>query len=335
MDVGERWAYEIPKTYKITQVRIEKIGNKRPPRVLIAFLDDEYEGATDWVTPGRLKVLWADVDAYRQREAAWNLLRGESIEITDVESFAVDHVLLDNLSKSVATRLFNHGNYGLIGIHDWDALEELTGSTRAELQVGPAHVEDGVAYCAWPTTYRIAAAYAYHHSDQILRELDLYEKKQVHETIYGRLERRQGREHFTEPEFVAEWYEEYTAPMIEIIRGWCGDAAASRDELTELRAEQWRIVELVNRAVSFLLINGDENRAWLLHSQMYPDAVRKGWKSRHQLRIESDARWKAEREKSADLAREVMQTRRIELEARAEREKARLLDYDPPPWARE
>jgi hypothetical protein len=335
MEVGEHWAYEIPKKYELTEVRIEKIGAKRPPRVLVKFLDDEHEGASEWVPPSRLKVLWAAVGAYRAREEAWDVLRAESRGIEDVDSFAVEHVLLDRLPRTVATRLFNHGNYGMVIIHDWAGIEALTGQTKASFLRDNQFEEDGSTVCSWLTTVDVAIAVAAHHSDEVLRDLDKYEKDHLREVKYGRVERRQGREHFTEPELMAEWYDAYTAPMIAIIRGWCGEDLVRRDELNELRQEQWRVVALVNRAVDYLLDAKDEERAWRLHAEMYPDAVRKGWKSRHQLKIETDARLKAEREKEVELARQALNLRRTALEAKAEREKARLLDYEPPPWARD
>jgi hypothetical protein len=121
--------------------------------------------------------------------------------------------------------------------------------------------------------------------------------------------------------------------MVEIIRGWCGEARPRRDELNALRSDLWRMNELMNRAVEYLLTNGDENRAWILHSEMYPESVRKGWKSQYRIKAEDDARWKALWEKEAELARDARNVRRIEFEGQAEREKARLLGYDPPPWA--
>jgi len=333
MEKGERWAYEIPKKYNLAQVLVEKIGTKRPPRVLITFLDDEYEGASEWVTPGRLKVLWADVDAYRAREQAWEELREDGLDLTEVEGFAVEHVLMDSLADSVATRLLSSKDFGLIGVHDWQAIEQFTGQARAELLRGAHLIEDGTTYCSWSTTVAIAAAYCRLHADEILRALEKFEQVQRRESIYGRLERRQGREHYTEPEYAAEWYDDYMAPMIEIVRGWCGEARAERDELNELRRELWQNSDRVNRAIQYLLLNNDEPRAWSLHSEMYPDAVRKKWKSAHQLQLDHHARLKREVEVEADMARQTMNEHRVEVEARLERERADALGYDPPPWA--
>jgi hypothetical protein len=82
MELKEHWAHEMPKKRELTEVRIEKIGAKKPARDLVAFVDDEFEGASEWVPPSRLKVPWADVDAYKVREAAWNRLRVDSLDVT-------------------------------------------------------------------------------------------------------------------------------------------------------------------------------------------------------------------------------------------------------------
>jgi len=333
MDKGERWAYEVPKKYNLTEVLVEKIGTKRPLRVLISYLDDEYEGASEWVPPNRLKVLWANVDVYRAREKAWEELRHDGDEPTEIEGFAVEHVLYRRLPPAVATRLLNHGNYGLLAVHDWPELEVFTGRRREELLSGTHLEEEGTAYCSWKTTLAVAQAYAQLHAAEMLRELETYEKAQLHETVHGRLERRQGRDYFTEPEYSAEWYDGYTAPMLEIIRGWCGEARVERDEINELRRELWRNTERVNRAIHYLLLNDDEPRAWSLHSEMYPDAVRKRWKSQHHVQREKDERQKRDQEAAAELASQRMHERRVELDAKLERDRADALGYEPPPWA--
>jgi hypothetical protein len=333
MNKGERWAYEIPKKYNLVEVVVDRIGTKRPPRVLISFVGDEFEGASEWVPPSRLKTPWAGVDAYLVREAAWDRLRAHSADVTEVESFAVEHVLIDRLPESVATRMFNHGNFGLIAVHDWSALETLTGGSRADLIKGESLLEDGDTICSWLTTLEIAKTYTVNHAGDIMRELDKYDEKLRHEAIYGRVERRGGREHFTGPEHIAAFYDEYLAAMIEIIRGWGGEAEAKRNEVDEMRRELWEATALVNRAVHVLLATGNEEEAWRLHSQVYPDARRQSWKSQHQLKIESDERLREEREREAESARERRHLDRQAAERQIERERARLLDYSPPPWA--
>lgn len=69
--VGEEWAYRARSMDPLVQVVVLRIGVKTPKRVLIRFVDDEFEGQQDWVPPARLKVLWREVVAFMDREARW------------------------------------------------------------------------------------------------------------------------------------------------------------------------------------------------------------------------------------------------------------------------
>lgn len=44
VDVGEVWAYRKPNSGPVTPVRVLRIGFKRPPRVLVRFTDEGFEG---------------------------------------------------------------------------------------------------------------------------------------------------------------------------------------------------------------------------------------------------------------------------------------------------
>lgn len=70
--VGETWAYRHHGGDPLVQVLVRSIGSKRPARVLIRFVDAEFEGREEWVPPARLKVLWRDVDAFIARERRWD-----------------------------------------------------------------------------------------------------------------------------------------------------------------------------------------------------------------------------------------------------------------------
>jgi hypothetical protein len=40
--------------------------------VLVRFVDERFEGRQEWVPPARLKVPWAAVGVFREREARWD-----------------------------------------------------------------------------------------------------------------------------------------------------------------------------------------------------------------------------------------------------------------------
>jgi hypothetical protein len=55
----------------VVAVEVMKFGTQRPPRVLVRFVDQQFEGRQEWVPPARLKVPWAAVEVFREREARW------------------------------------------------------------------------------------------------------------------------------------------------------------------------------------------------------------------------------------------------------------------------
>lgn len=97
--VGQRWAYRGKQTEPVTCVEVKRLGAGRPPRVLIKFVDDEFEGREEWAPPGRLKVLWANVDAWRANEQRWKNLRDESDHIRDTPEDHALWMVIDNLRE--------------------------------------------------------------------------------------------------------------------------------------------------------------------------------------------------------------------------------------------
>jgi hypothetical protein len=54
--VGELWAYRARQHDPLVQVAVVRLGARTPRRVLVRFVDEEFEGLQDWVPPARLKV---------------------------------------------------------------------------------------------------------------------------------------------------------------------------------------------------------------------------------------------------------------------------------------
>lgn len=75
--VGEAWAYRARRQDPLVQVMVLKVGVKTPRRLLIRFVDDDFEGRQNWVPSARLKALWHDVDAgHGPRPSTWPTWRG-------------------------------------------------------------------------------------------------------------------------------------------------------------------------------------------------------------------------------------------------------------------
>ena len=76
---GEFWAYRVRQQDLLVQVAVVRFGVKKPQRILVRFVDDEFEGRQDWVPPARLKVPWSGVDEYMARERRWDEVTRASI----------------------------------------------------------------------------------------------------------------------------------------------------------------------------------------------------------------------------------------------------------------
>jgi hypothetical protein len=76
--VGERWAYRKRPTDDLTEAEILKLSiEKRPVRIKVRHLDDEFRGEVAWVKPAHLWVRWPEVAAMRTSEAKWSRVRGD------------------------------------------------------------------------------------------------------------------------------------------------------------------------------------------------------------------------------------------------------------------
>ena len=77
---------------------VVRFGVKTPQRVLVRFVDDEFEGRQDWVPPARLKVPWSGVDEYVARERRWDEVLRPSAGVSLTEELAASSVF-DMLSR--------------------------------------------------------------------------------------------------------------------------------------------------------------------------------------------------------------------------------------------
>jgi hypothetical protein len=71
MEVGESWGYRARRQDPLVCVEIIRVGTKRPARVLVRFLDEQFEGRQEWVPPARLKVPWEGVEEWVAAERRW------------------------------------------------------------------------------------------------------------------------------------------------------------------------------------------------------------------------------------------------------------------------
>ena len=212
---GQRWAYRGKQTEPVTCVEVKRLGTGRPPRVLIKFVDDEFEGREEWVPPGRLKVLWANVDAWRAAEQRWKNLRDASDHIRDTPEDHALWMVIDNLREwDLATALYNKDS-GILLIHDVDALAADLDLDRDFLPSEPASFvdADGDLVVPWRITRAVVERLAKKHADRLLPEIEADEKE-------AREQSRSGHfigNIFIRPEICAETDREF-APARELVR---------------------------------------------------------------------------------------------------------------------
>src|SRR5436305_4290521 len=93
MEIGEIWAYRARQQDALARVEILKIGTKRPPRVQVRFLDEQFEGRQDWVPPARLKTRWEDAEQWLAAERRWQAVMDASVHAREsVEHKAAEFV---------------------------------------------------------------------------------------------------------------------------------------------------------------------------------------------------------------------------------------------------
>lgn len=223
---GDVWACRYHANDRLEPVRIERIGSRRPQRVLVRFLDATAEGREDWVPPARLKVPWDDVDAFVARERRWRAVIDASA-VGETDHLAASVVFDKLIDRTIASLGYN-ATAGVVTIHDVDRLAALLELDPADLQAEPtAFNEDRSLIAPWVTTQGIASRAAQRQADVILRYVEQEEEDACREAIYGRdYPRRRGESWHVEAEICTQTDDEYGKPVRQVLRGWCGTDAA-------------------------------------------------------------------------------------------------------------
>ena len=249
---GEAWAYRARQADALVEVVAMKIGSRRPFRVLVGFVDPSFEGLEEWVPPARLKVPWAEVEAFEAKERRWAAVLALFTEDHEREADAAG-IVFERLIPDEVARVWDYRADGVVAIDDVVALAQLLGFDPVELHDPVSFVEDGHLIVPWPVTRRIAMRATGLTPDPIMQYVEHEEADARHEATYGRVYRQRGGPTHIEPEICISIDEEHGAPVRGILRSWCGAEAVDRwDELRELRLEVLRLGELVQAAADEL-----------------------------------------------------------------------------------
>ncbi|MDA1386612.1 MULTISPECIES: hypothetical protein [Glycomyces] len=266
---GELWGYRARARDELACVKVLKVGTKRPLRLKIRFVDDEYEGREDWVPPARLKVRWQDRVRFIAAEQRWQTVEDASAEAVDTLEANTCMLVFDHLKALQYIDWRSADRSAILMVDDLGTLEATTGLKREDLLSYPvAYSEDDQIAAPWPALRVVAQALARANAEKLLDLADKEERDRARRAIYGQhYPSRSGVRHI-EPEICIEVDREY-APQWEMLRTWCGaEIQARRDELSELRGEVARLSMLVEAAITELDKAGSRKAARRLEREL-------------------------------------------------------------------
>ena len=250
---GESWAYRVRRQDTLVQVVVVRLGVKTPQRVLVRFVDDEFEGRQDWVPPARLKVPWSGVDEYKARERRWGLVSRASNDPSSAEELAAS-IVFDLLIPDALADLGWNATRGIVKIHNVSGLANLLDVAPAALRDTVSFEEAGDLISPWTVTVAVAWRAAEREPHKVLRYVEKEEAGARREATYGRWHARRRREDdWIEPEVCQCVDEEHGLPIRTILRDWCGaDAVDLRAEVAALRIEALSVGKVAQEAIELL-----------------------------------------------------------------------------------
>lgn len=176
-DIGSVWAYRASGADPLVEVVVLRIGQRRPQRILVRFVSDEFEGLQDWVSPARLKAPWDEAEAFLARERRWDAVIAESPDRDDPTVYAADIVIGRLVDPTIASVGYN-ATEGVLLVHDVTGLARFLDLGPKALQANPAaFVEDGDLVAPWPVTLMVAKRAAQRDPEGTLRYVDKEEAR--------------------------------------------------------------------------------------------------------------------------------------------------------------
>ncbi|MBT2513096.1 hypothetical protein [Arthrobacter sp. ISL-30] len=268
MEPGESWAYRARGVDPLVEVRVVRQGAQKPARVLVSFLADRFEGKEEWVPPARLKVLWSQAAEFEAREERWARVSAVGPDQEDPREYAASEILEAYVDAELAT--INYRDGASITIRQPEVLAARLGLRAKQLTDHPeAFIEDGAVIAPWPATELVARTVAEQNAEKILQRVQTEEKKARYAAIHGEYQSGGRGDDYISPEISEEVDREFSAPIREVLRGWCGAENVERfDELVELRKEIKRVGEVAQSAINALRAHGHPALASQFESEL-------------------------------------------------------------------
>lgn len=150
---GDRWAYRGLSDTRVTEAEILRVGTKRPARIKVRLLDDEFEGDEPWVSTAHLWVPWSDVEALRSELGRWHRVRSEVPSYAEVTTSWF-------LTEGVLGSAFSYHDYrtGVGIIHDADQVAAVTGLPTTDLDDPNGFDEPDGRVVGWRVVEKITRA---------------------------------------------------------------------------------------------------------------------------------------------------------------------------------
>ncbi|WP_137146338.1 hypothetical protein [Mycolicibacterium sp. CR10] len=267
---GQSWAYRSRQVDDVVEVEVLKLGTQRPPRVLVRFVDERFEGRQEWVPTARLKVQWEAVDAFRASEARWDRIFDLGRGFDDPADGAATEVFTALIADDISRMEYREA--GACRITDSGRLTELTGLDAAVWTQCPEGFTEGPDLVVpWPVTEQIATAAARRNPAPILEAVHNEEGEARYHAVHGHCYRGRGSssDRTIPAEICMKVDNEHGKPRRAILRQWCGAEAVDRyDELVELRKEIHRVGQIAETAIGELRKAGRKQQAEHLARQL-------------------------------------------------------------------
>lgn len=252
--VGQHWAYRASWRDPLVEVAVVRLGVKAPARVLVRWVSDEFEGKQDWVPPARLKVSWADLEAFRANERRWDEVLAQADQYPEIVSTAAS-VVFDLLIDQAHASLGYNAEDGVLRVHDAPALAGSLGIESKALETPVSFGDDGDLVSPMAVAVAIARRAAELQPDAILRYVEREEADGRSEAVHGRFYPGGGPRGGWEvpPEVCRQVDDERGKPVRALLRDWVGaEAVETRADVTAARDEAARLAKLADAALTAL-----------------------------------------------------------------------------------
>ena len=254
---GELWAYRARGQDPLVQVAVVRLGVKKPQRVLVRFVDDEFEGRQDWVPPDRLKVPWSGIEEYAARERRWDEVLQPSLGVSLTEELAASSIF-DLLIPEDMAELGWNAKRGTVLIHDVSGLANLLEVAPAVLREPASFEEDGDLISPWTVALAVARRATEREPHKVLADVEKDEADARRDSTYGRWSSRRRREDdWVPPEVCQRVDAELGQPIRAMLRDWCGaDAVDLHAEIAALRSDALSSAKVAREAIEVLRRHG-------------------------------------------------------------------------------